>query len=288
MNCYQDLWRQLTPLYDETEAKALVRIVLEICYGMSLTDILCGKVNELSAEDCTALQKIMNRLATAEPIQYVLGETQFAGRTFKVGPGVLIPRPETEELCQWIVEEASFKQVVAPKLLDIGTGSGCIAITLASDIPDSEVTALDISPDALQIAETNATALNAQISFECRDVLNISYDSMKWDIIVSNPPYILPSEAKQMERNVLEFEPDLALFTPEDKPLLFYESIAKYAQQTLVPNGNLYFEINLLYANQLEELLKTYGFIDITLRKDMFGKQRMMKATKPLDTSKTT
>lgn len=287
MKNYRELWEQLTPLYDETEAKAVVRTVLEVRFGLTLTDILCGKVNDLSAEDGRSLEKIMQRLLQAEPVQYVLGETNFAGRRFKVAPGVLIPRPETEELCTWIVSEQTPTDGNPITVLDIGTGSGCLAVTLCLDIPGAAVSAWDISQDALRIASENAKAWQAPVSFALQDALAAPKDSMKWDIIASNPPYICPSEAEEMLQNVLKFEPSTALFVPQSDPLLFYKAIANYAIEALKPGGKLYVEINPLYRNQLEEMLKNVGFIDIGIRKDAFGKDRMARATRPCQTEKS-
>ena len=287
MKNYRELWEQLTPLYDEAEAKAVVRTVLEVRYGLTLTDILCGKVNDLSAEDGRSLEKIMQRLRQAEPVQYVLGEAEFAGRRFKVAPGVLIPRPETEELCAWIVSEHTSADGEPTTILDIGTGSGCLAVTLSLDIQGATVSAWDISQDALRIASENAKAWKAPVSFALQDALAAPKDSMKWDIIVSNPPYICPSEAAEMAQNVLNYEPSTALFVPQRDPLLFYKAIASYAIEALKPGGKLYVEINPLYRNQLEEMLKNVGFIDIEIRKDAFGKDRMARATRPCQTKKS-
>lgn len=287
MKNYRELWEQLTPLYDETEAKAVVRTVLEVHFGLTLTDILCGKVNDLSAEEGRSLEKIMQRLRQAEPVQYVLGEAEFAGRRFKVAPGVLIPRPETEELCAWIVSEQKPTDGNPTTILDIGTGSGCLAVTLGLDIPGAAVSAWDISQDALLIANENAKAWKAPVSFALQDALAAPKDSMKWDIIASNPPYICPSEAAEMAQNVLKFEPSTALFVPQSDPLLFYKAIANYAIEALKPSGKLYIEINPLYTNELEEMLKNVGFIDIEIRKDAFGKDRMARATRPCQTEKS-
>ncbi len=280
MNSYRSLWEKLLPFYDENEAKAIIRTVLEVRYGMTLTDVLCDKVSELSTHERHALQKIMDRLTHGEPVQYVLGKTCFAGRTFHVGPGVLIPRPETEGLCQWIIS-SSEDHPAHPAILDIGTGSGCIAITLALGIPQAKVSAWDISDRALEIAKDNASALKAQVCFEQQDILSAPKDAMRWDTIVSNPPYICPSEATDMERHVLEHEPDSALFTPGGRPLFFYQAIAEYALHALKPKGSLYLEINPRYAESLHKMLTAYGLTTIETRKDQFGKKRMMKAVRP-------
>ena len=272
---YEQLWHRLTPIYEAGEAKAIVRNVLEMQFHLSFADILCGKVTELSADNQAELEKIMVRLEKSEPMQYVLGTAFFYGRPFHVDPGVLIPRPETTELCQWIIE--------APKegsILDIGTGSGCIAITLAIELPQSHVSAWDISEEALTIAKANASTLNAHVNFEKQDALAPHIDERKWDIIVSNPPYIEPKEREEMEKNVLEYEPTIALFAPESNPIAFYQSIGNYAAKTLLPGGLLYFELNPLTANAVDSYLESIGFKDIEYREDQFHKQRFLKAKK--------
>ena len=293
---YEDSWHRLLSLYDADEAKAIVRWVLDVRFGMSFTDILCGKVSELSADEQEELEKIMLRLEKGEPVQYVLRVADFCGRQFHVAPGVLIPRPETAELCRWITSHGD-RHLVRPNLteclspceiIDIGTGSGCIAITLALEFPKAKVTAWDISDDALQIAQENAKALGADVTFEKRDILSSSntiptlfhIPSNEYDIIVSNPPYICDKEKVSMEKNVLEHEPHLALFVPNDDPLLFYRAIAKNAIEALKPDGMLFFELNPIYAEDTESMLLNMGFKDTELRKDQYGKLRFLKATK--------
>ena len=313
---YEELWHRLTHIYDAGEAKAIVRWVLDVRFDMSWTDILCGKVTELSAHDQTELEKIMQRLEKGEPVQYIIGVADFFGRQFHVEPGVLIPRPETEELCRWIlasdkhgltrtvresphqsdtkVRESPLQSDnevrVSPcqsdaHILDIGTGSGCIAITLALELPDAQVTAWDISHDALRIAAGNAKSLGANVTFKHRDVLDSSLFTLhsslpKWDLIVSNPPYICEKEKSAMECNVLDHEPHLALFVPDDDPLLFYRAIAQYAVVALKPQGSLFFEINPLYADDLAQMLRKMSYHDILIQQDQFGKPRFLKATK--------
>lgn len=286
---YESLWRRLTPLYDAGEAKAIVRWALEVRFGLSLTDILCGKLTALSSDDKRELSAIMRRLEKGEPVQYVLGETDFCGRQFHVRPGVLIPRPETAELCRWITEdEKGIRNGKREKcrILDIGTGSGCIAVTLALEIPYVDVTAWDISDDALLIAQDNAKTLGADIKFEKHDALNISLISHlspltpEYDIIVSNPPYIEPKERDGMAKNVLDYEPHTALFAPEENPVIFYQRIGDYAWQSLKPGGLLYFELNPLTADAVSDYLRQLGFTEIEIRNDQFGKQRFLKAKK--------
>ena len=277
MKTYQQLWQSLTSLYDAGEAQAIVRTVLDVKYGMTLTDIICGKVNELSADEGIKLEEIINRLQKGEPVQYILGQADFAGRTFHVEPGVLIPRPETAELCEWITEVASSQS----RILDICTGSGCIAITLGLNMENSEVTGWDISKDALRIAQENVQALEAKnVKIEYQDALALPKDQEKWNVIVSNPPYICEKEKVDMARNVLDYEPSIALFVPNEDPLKFYRAIAEYAATALKPLGGLYFEINPIYEKETREMLEGFGFKDIETKEDFFGKKRMMRATK--------
>ena len=282
MKTYQQFWQSLTPLYDAGEAQAIVRTVLDVEYGMTLTDIICGKVNELSSDEERNLEEIITRLQNGEPVQYVLGEADFAGRTFHVEPGVLIPRPETAELCQWIEEDVSSLEADERKqILDICTGSGCIAITLGLTLPNSEVTGWDISEDALRIAQGNVEMLKAgNVRIEYQDALMLPKAAETADIIVSNPPYICEKEKADMEKNVLEHEPSIALFVPDEEPLKFYRAIAEYASSALKSEGALYFEINPIYEKETREMLEGLGFKDIETKEDAFGKKRMMKAKK--------
>ena len=327
MKTYQQLWQSLTPLYETGEAQAIVRTVLDVKYGMTLTDIIGGKVNELSADEGKKLEEIVYRLQKGEPVQYVLGQADFAGRTFHVEPGVLIPRPETAELCQWIEKDMFEKSIVssgdssedssgnspqatddARRILDICTGSGCIAITLGLNIPNSEVTGWDISEDALRIAQGNVEMMEAgNVRIEYQDALALpkaaetdnekmkgnddkevvkpkgeakTPSTQKWDLIVSNPPYICEKEKADMEKNVLEHEPSLALFVPDEDPLKFYRAIAEYASSALKSGGALYFEINPIYEKETREMLLKLDFKDIETKEDAFGKKRMMRAMK--------
>lgn len=296
---YNQLWKRLTAIYNEHEAQAIVRTVLDALFGMSLTDICLGKVTQLSADDTTRLEKIMQRLEKSEPVQYVLGAEWFAGRLFDVAPGVLIPRPETEDLVKWTCDEAKEKEkednskeergkeekevskkgeeAPHPSILDIGTGSGCIAITVALALPQARVTAWDISTDALAIAAGNAHRLGASVRFEHQDALNAPDDEERWDVIVSNPPYICDKERADMSDNVLSYEPELALFVPDSAPLLFYRAIARYASKALKPGGRLLFETNTAYAHEVAQAMADEGFTAIEVRNDCFGKPRMVK-----------
>ena len=296
---YNQLWKRLTAIYNEREAQAIVRTVLDALFGMSLTDICLGKVTQLSADDTTRLEKIMQRLEKSEPVQYVLGSEWFAGRLFDVAPGVLIPRPETEELVKWTCDEAKEKEkednskeergkeekevskkgeeAPHPSILDIGTGSGCIAITVALALPQARVTAWDISTDALAIAAGNAHRLGASVRFEHQNALSAPDDEERWDVIVSNPPYICDRECADMSDNLLSYEPELALFVPDSDPLLFYRAIARYASKALKPGGRLLFETNTAYAHEVAQVMADEGFTAIEVRNDCFGKPRMVK-----------
>ena len=287
---YEEFWKPLAGQYDDGEAKATTRMVLDMEFGLSMTDILCDKVTQLSADESQKLKKIHERLMAGEPVQYVLGKEVFYGRTFLLTPDVLIPRPETAELCQWIISEfENPHSIPSPiRILDVGTGSGCIAITLTLEIANTQTWAWDISGNALHIAQRNAQLLGADISFKKCDVLspeNTSSQShssspLQYDIIVSNPPYICPIEKGLMNKNVLEHEPHIALFVPEENPLLFYHAISQMASQCLSPHGMLYFEINPIYAQQLKEMITETGFEEVIIKKDIFGKQRFIKAVK--------
>lgn len=272
--------------YDKEEARSIVRLLLECRFNLSFTDICAGALERMGTKEQALLESLMLRLEQGEPIQYVIGFANFCNRDFAVEPDVLIPRPETEELCYWIVQDAKNATPTSQgkTILDIGTGSGCIAITLALDIPKTKVTAWDISKEALVIAQRNADKLCcANVTFQERDVLSQNeVDNSLYDIIVSNPPYICKKEAEDMEANVLEHEPHTALFVPDNDPLLFYRHIAEYAAKTLKPHGKLYFEINPLYAGQIKKMLAEQGFIDIILKEDQFNKQRMIKALSAL------
>ena len=287
---YNELWRQLTQVYDDYEAKAIARMVYEVRFGLMPSDLFIGKDTQLSTDDQKLLAEITQRLLTGEPVQYVLGKEVFYGRTFLLTPDVLIPRPETAELCQWIISEfENPHSIPSPiRILDVGTGSGCIAITLTLEIANTQTWAWDISGNALHIAQRNAQLLGADISFKKCDVLspeNTSSQShssspLQYDIIVSNPPYICPIEKGLMNKNVLEHEPHIALFVPEENPLLFYHAISQMASQCLSPHGMLYFEINPIYAQQLKEMITETGFEEKKKKKDIFGKQRFIKAVK--------
>lgn len=271
---YSDIWRPLAAIYGEGEAKAIVRYMLDISFGLSAADIYSGAVERLDARDMQRLSAMLGRLHNCEPVQYVVGYADFCGRLFAVDSRVLIPRPETEELCQWIVGDAK----VGADILDVGTGSGCIAATLALNVIGSRVVGWDISEGALSVARFNASKLGAAVNFHRADALYPPLDHGQWDIVVSNPPYICESERVSMESNVVDYEPPKALFVSDDDPLLFYRAIAQYAKTALRKGGILYFELNPLYADDVVSMLAGYGFSCIETRNDMSCKRRMAKA----------
>lgn len=275
---YEEIWHRLAVVYSDGEAKAQARMLLEDKFGLSLADILCGGVGQLSADDTMWLERAVARIEQMEPIQYVLGEAWFCGRSFIVDESVLIPRPETEWLVERAGEVVSAMDVSSPRILDIGTGSGCIAVSLKKALPDAYVEAWDISEAALAIAKKNAKTLGADVAFRLRDALAVKdIDDpiqCKWDIIVSNPPYICDSERKDMEANVLEHEPATALFVPDADPLFFYKAIADYGKETLSQNGHLLFECNTRYAQATAEMMQEVGYEETEVADDCFGKPR--------------
>ena len=275
---YEEIWHRLAVVYSDGEAKAQARMLLEDKFGLSLADILCGGVGQLSADDTMWLERAVARIEQMEPIQYVLGEAWFCGRSFIVDESVLIPRPETEWLVERAGEVVSAMDVSSPRILDIGTGSGCIAVSLKKALPDAYVEAWDISEAALAIAKKNAKTLGADVAFRLRDALAVKdIDDpiqCKWDIIVSNPPYICDSERKDMEANVFEHEPATALFVPDADPLLFNKAIADYGKETLSQNGHLLFECNSRYAQATAEMMQEVGYEETEVADDCFGKPR--------------
>ena len=278
---FRTLRTRLAAVYPDGEAQAIVFLVLEKLFGLSRTDVLMGGLERLTAEQTAELEQVMLRLERGEPVQYVLGVADFDGMTLGVAPGVLIPRPETEELVEWIAED--FKSAKRLRILDIGTGSGCIALSLARRFTDASVTAWDISDDALRIASANAERLGLDVEFKKRDALCTEVaeaDVANYDIIVSNPPYICEKERVDMDNNVLQHEPETALFVPDNDPLLFYRAISDLAQKMLRSGGCLYFEINREYGKETAGMMSAMGFDSVELRKDFMENDRMVKGTK--------
>ena len=272
---------ELEPLYDSNEAKALFSIAAEQVLALSSAKLIMQKDIDISFINMQKLLSILNDLQIGKPIQHILEEAHFYGAVFKVNEQVLIPRPETEELVDWIISDNSsqFSANTNHKIsiLDIGTGSGCIPITLKKHLSKAEVSTLDVSTNAIAVAKENAEQINVRIKFIEADILAFKSEE-KFDIIVSNPPYIRDLEKADMHNNVLVYEPHLALFVRDENPLIFYKAIADFARTNLKPNGQLYFEINEYLGNETIEMLATKGFINIELRQDMQGKDRMVRA----------
>jgi len=319
---YSEIWHRIATSYDDSEARAIARILIEELFGLSYADIVCGATEQLSADDTLRLDTAVRRIEQGEPLQHVLGYADFCGNRFSVNGSVLIPRPETE----WLVDEGAklmsdgstptdIKKLNSKRILDIGTGSGCIAISLKLRLGDAYVEAWDISEEALRTAQDNADALNAEVVFRKRDALKAeeegcseeeclqggalvssaptgqAMDSINsneasttaapWDLIVSNPPYICDSERSAMDDNVLLHEPHTALFVPDDDPLRFYRAIARYALLTLNIGGNLLFECNTRYAEATGKMLSDMGFEEVTVSDDCFGLPRFVRGSSP-------
>lgn len=271
--------QELTSVYEPQEIEAISLLVLS-----ELLDTSNAKLKAFPETDITPqqekLESILQELKTGKPIQYILGHTEFYGLPFNVNPSVLIPRPETEELVQWIIETVKASPNSTKNILDIGTGSGCIAISLKENIINSQLFAVDISTDALATAKSNAQLNKVDVNFIRADILhpNTAAQLPHFDIIVSNPPYVTMTDKRQMHHNVTDFEPHTALFAPEEDPLLFYRAIANLAKEKLTKRGLLFFEINESYGKETVELLTGRAFRNIELRQDMSGRDRMIKA----------
>ncbi len=263
--------------YSREEIGSFFNILSLEYLNMSRLEIALDPQRELSGEEQAKLKTALQRLEEHEPIQYITGNTEFFGLTFQVNKNVLIPRPETEELLEWMIKDLNGKNL---NILDIGTGSGCIAISLAKNLPEAKVTAVDISPPALEVARSNAQRNEVQVEFLELDILAADSFSEKFDIIVSNPPYVRELEKEQMQRNVLEHEPETALYVKDEDPLLFYRKITALAAESLPSGGIVYFEINQYLGKETEALLKQKNF-QTTLKKDIFGAERMLKGVKP-------
>ena len=267
---------QLQDLFTDNEIRSFYLLMSEKITGLSRTELLTNKNTFFSIEQRNKLDFFIGKLKKSEPIQYILGETEFYGLNFIVNPSVLIPRPETEELVEWIEKENIDMHDL--KILDIGTGSGCIALSLKNIFREAEVSAFDVSKKALETAAENAKLNKLSVSFKQVDIFDIKDIEDKWDIIVSNPPYIPKSEKAGIQSNVLDYEPHLALFVPDEDPLIFYREIAYFALRQLNPQGKLYFEIHRDKGKDCVKMLEDAGFKNVEMRKDMFGNNRMVRA----------
>ncbi len=269
--------KELSKVYDEHEIDSFFYILLEAFHQMKRVDLAINQNMELDAMQLLQWETVLSQLKEQKPIQYILGETDFFGLPFYVNENTLIPRPETEELVDWIIQQSTIKSQNSKfKILDIGTGTGCIAISLAKNLPNADVFALDVSGKALEVATKNAKRNNVDITFLNQSILETDDLEQQFDIIVSNPPYVRNLEKQEIKKNVLDFEPHLALFVEDDDALLFYRKITQLAQKNLSESGMLFFEINQYLSNQMFEMIKTFNFTDIQLRKDLYGNDRMM------------
>ncbi|MDO6801865.1 peptide chain release factor N(5)-glutamine methyltransferase [Wenyingzhuangia sp. 1_MG-2023] len=273
----QHLYVTLKDHYPTTELDSFFRILLEDVLKLSKIDVALNPQQEISKIEQLQLQNIIDGLMTQQPIQHLIGFTEFMDLKFIVNPNVLIPRPETEELIQWIVADSISKNNI--DILDIGTGTGCIPILLKHQLKQATVQTIDVSKKAIETAKENANINKVAIEFIHQDILKTEKLSKYYDVIVSNPPYVRNLEKKEMQQNVLAHEPHLALFIADEDPLIFYRKIAQLAKQALKPNGALYYEINQYLGKETVVLLKDIGFKHVTLQKDIFGNDRMIKAS---------
>ncbi len=279
--------KELDAIYGPEEVFSFFFICLESFYNISRLQLATNVELSITKEEQPPIFEALEQLKQQKPIQYIIGQAQFYGLPFKVNANTLIPRAETEEIVDGLIKETirdiGLGDLKAPiKILDIGTGSGCIAVTLAKQLPEAEVYAVDVSKEALKVAEGNAKLNDVIVNFIEANILETkSLEEVdKFDIIVSNPPYVREMEKEHMRANVLENEPHLALFVENDNPLIFYKAITEFAEQNLKPNGKLCYEINEYLANEMMALVLGYGFIEVSVQKDMFGKYRLLKATK--------
>ncbi|MGM0531509.1 MAG: peptide chain release factor N(5)-glutamine methyltransferase [Bacteroidota bacterium] len=276
-NVIRHIKNELIEIYPEQEINSLAEIMLHHVVNLKKTDLLINRQKTINDQQFQTIEDITKQLKNHKPIQQILGETEFYNTTLKVNQHTLIPRQETEELVEWIIKDAFSEK---KSILDIGTGSGCIAIALAKNLPGSMVTALDYKPEILDAARENASLNGVTIRFILADILKDDLPPGQYDLIVSNPPYVRNSEKKFMTQNVLNYEPSEALFVEDEDPLIFYRKIIHLAGKHLVENGSLYFEINEYLGEEMIKLLKKHGFNNICLRKDLNNKNRMIKAQK--------
>lgn len=278
----------LSGFFPPEEIQSFFNWLAESYLGYSRFEVSVHSEEKISAATKAKFSEALQRLQRHEPIQYIIGETEFYGLPFKVTPATLVPRPETEELVDWILSDVRLENTKQDKpstphtLLDIGTGSGCIAVSLAKNVVNTKVSALDISTEALKIATKNALLNEVEVNFFQTDILKTETLPQQYTIIVSNPPYVRETEKKQMQGNVLKHEPETALFVSNEDPLLFYRAIAILVKNHLTPNGTLYFEINEYLSKEMQQLVEQMGFTEVELKKDVFGKFRMLKCRKQI------
>lgn len=272
-----EIRKRLAGIYDQREREAVILLIFEYVKGWRRVDLIINEGKELSVFSKKKIDGIVDRLILGEPIQYITGTARFFGMDFKVSPGVLIPRPETAELVDWILDENKGDDL---RVLDIGTGSGCIAICLARNIAFANVKAIDISPKAIEVAKENAKILKAKVGFEEADMYKWSPGPNSLDIVVSNPPYIAPDEKADMEVRVKDFEPEEALFVSDDDPIRPYKRIEAIASQGLKPGGKVYLELNPRFADEVKSYFESKGWGSVELRIDSYGKKRMMRAVR--------
>jgi len=269
----KEFLKSITLLYNKDESSSLYYVLCEEVLSIPKSKLIIAEDMDLTIEKTNQLYNYLDRIKKNEPIQYVLGKTKFCNLIFFVNESVLIPRPETEELVRLILKE----DLDGKEILDIGTGSGCIAISLAKNLPNAKVSALDVSKDAIELSQRNAKENDVNVEFINADILNYKSDK-KHDIIVSNPPYVLESQRKHMSKNVLDYEPELALFVKNDDPLKFYKAILDFAKNSLNENGKIYFEINEKYKNEIKDLAYYYSYSNVDCKLDVFGKYRFIIA----------
>ncbi len=281
---FETFKQQLNINYDALELEAITLLTLSEVTGRSNAQLKAFPESEIAEDQSKAISIILEKLKTGMPVQYAIGYTEFFGLRFKVTPAVLIPRPETEELVAWILAEVKTENVQPVRFLDVGTGSGCIAISLKKYLPSVQAWALDISKDALNMASENALTNNIDVNFIEADILDDQLEHKftidNYSIIVSNPPYVTEADQQYMHSRVIGFEPHTALFVNDQHPLIFYKAIADFANLKLTGGGLLFFEINESYGEQVVNLLRHKGFINVELRQDMYGKDRMVRAKK--------
>ena len=278
---YRDYFIEtLTPIYDAIEAESFFYLILEHNHQMKRIDLALQPESAFSEKQIENWNAILAKLQQEIPIQYILGKTHFYGLDFEVDENVLIPRQETEELVEWIITNQQTNKPTNQQILDIGTGSGCIAISLAKNLTSAKVYAIDVSEKALNVAQKNADLYQVDVTFIHQNILETEDLQASFNVIVSNPPYVRNLEKAEIKKNVLEHEPHLALFVEDHDTLIFYRKIAELAQKNLKANGQLYFEINQYLGKEMVDLLESMGFVEVALRKDIYGNDRMIMAMK--------